>query len=299
MKEHFKETRFRAATLGVIEQANEIITEYMDDGYDLTLRQLYYQFVARDLIANSQAEYNKLGTIISNARMAGLTDWSAIKDRTRAMRKNSHWSSPIDIVSAVAKQFAVDTRANQDWYCEVWVEKEALAGVIERACDELDVPWFACRGYVSLTAMYEAGKRFKRAEDSGQNTIIFHLGDHDPSGIDMTRDIKDRLYTFGSDVEVERIALNMDQVDEYGPPPNPVKLTDSRCTEYMTNPLYNNQCWELDALDPHVIAELIQGFVSKYTDDGLRNKLIEEQDGHKEVLQAVADNWDRVVKYLN
>ena len=80
--EFFKATKFRASSLAIIDQANEIIDEYQADGYDLTLRQLYYQFVARNLIPNSQSEYNKLGTAINNGRLAGLIDWDAIKDRT-------------------------------------------------------------------------------------------------------------------------------------------------------------------------------------------------------------------------
>lgn len=294
--EFFKATNFRAVSLGIIKQANEIINEYQADGYDLTLRQLYYQFVARDIIPNNQSEYNKLGTIINNARLAGLTDWDAIKDRTRAMKSLSHWDDPADIIDSAARTFALDTREGQEVYVEVWVEKEALAGVIERACEEIDVPWFACRGYVSQTAMYEAAARFKEAEGS-QDSLIFHLGDHDPSGIDMTRDIQDRLEMFGCRVDVTRIALNMPQVKKYKPPPNPAKLTDSRCNGYIEK--YGSESWELDALDPHVLTALIQGKVEGCTDIAILEERRRDQRKHKKLLRAVSNRWADVVRFLN
>ncbi len=294
--EFFKATKFRAASLLIIDQANEIIDEYQADGYDLTLRQLYYQFVARDIFPNNQSEYNKLGTIINNARLAGLTDWDAIKDRTRAMKSLSHWDDPADIIDSAAHSFALDTRQDQEVYVEVWVEKEALAGVIERACEEIDVPWFACRGYVSQTAMYEAAARFKEAEGF-QDSVIYHLGDHDPSGIDMTRDIQDRLEMFGCRVDVVRIALNMPQVKKYKPPPNPAKLTDSRCNGYIKE--YGSESWELDALDPHVLTDLIQGKVEECTDVALMEQRRAEQREHKKLLATVSKRWNDVVIFLN
>lgn len=294
--EMFKDKNFRRSSMRVIIQANDIIEEYVKDGYDLTIRQLYYQFVARDLISNSQSEYKKLGSIINDARLACLIDWSDIKDRTRAMYENWHCTSPQAIMAATARDYAIDLRSDQDWYIEVWVEKEALAGIIEKACSDVDVPWFACRGYVSQTAMYEASKRFIAAEKDARETRIFHLGDHDPSGVDMTRDIQDRLNMFGSDVVVDRIALNMDQIDEYDPPPNPAKFTDSRCSGYVD--LFGDESWELDALDPPVLAKLIKHHVARYTDD---NKMIEresKQESQREILQKITINWDKVKDFL-
>lgn len=295
MKQRFKEFNFRSGTLEVIEQANEIIGEYQADGYDLTLRQLYYQFVARDIIPNSQKEYNKLGTVINNGRLAGLIDWDAIKDRTRAMDENSHWDNPESIIEACAESFALDTRRTQDTYIEAWVEKEALAGVVERACRKIDIPWFACRGYVSQTAMYEAAMRCRSRRQ--KHVVILHMGDHDPSGVDMTRDNNDRMEMFGVDLTVERIALNMDQVKEYNPPPNPAKLTDSRCTGYIDK--YGDESWELDALDPKTLNALICDAAKKHTDSTKRARLVNEQIVGMELLEQASCRWDEVVELLN
>ncbi len=234
--------KFRSATLGIIVKANDIIAEYQAQGFCLTLRQIYYQMITRDLFPeswidlvynakhglppgtkNTLKNYKRLGDILNDGRLAGLIDWEAIEDRTRALQSNPHWSSPGQIVRACARGFRFDLWSDQDHYCEVWIEKEALAGVIEGICTELDVPFFACKGYTSQSEMWVAAQRLIKKENAGKETIIFHLGDHDPSGIDMTRDITDRLELFESTVEVRRIALSMSQIDKYNPPPNPAK----------------------------------------------------------------------------
>ncbi|KKM89583.1 hypothetical protein LCGC14_1247190 [marine sediment metagenome] len=287
MKRSYKEFNFRQKTIDVIEQANSIIIEYADDGYDLTLRQLYYQFVARDLIPNKQSEYKKLGSVINDARLSGWIDWNSIVDRTRKQQSNSHWDSPADIIASAASGYGIDTRADQDDYLEVWVEKDALVGVIERACEPLDVGYLSCRGYVSQSAMWRAAMRFKR--NNADNKVLLHLGDHDPSGIDMTRDIQDRLDMFGANVSVERIALSMKQIKQHSPPPNPAKTTDSRYNSYRDE--YGDESWELDALDPRFITKLITKHIKEYTDEDKRDFLIEKQELDRAKLQEISDNW--------
>ncbi len=294
MKKCFKEFNFRAATLAVIEQANNIIRKYQDDGYDLTLRQLYYQFVARDLIPNNQSEYNKLGRVVSNGRLAGLIDWDAIKDRTRSMHQNYHEVNPEKAIQYTADCYAIDTRKTQDVYLEAWVEKEALVGVIERACREIDIPWFACKGFVSLSSLYEAARRCLRV--GGKEVVILHLGDHDPSGVDMTRDNRERMEMFGVNLTLRRIALNMDQVEQYNPPPNFAKLTDSRGSGYVEK--YGNKAWELDALDPPVLNSLIIDTAAEYTDEAKRDLLIEKQETEKGLLELASERWDDIVYLL-
>ena len=187
------EKRFNPSSLAIIEKANEIIEDYSAQGFDLTLRQIYYQFVARDLISNEQKEYKRLGSIISDGRLAGLISWEAIVDRTRHVRSNSHWSGPREIVEGCAAQFRLDGWEGQPNRVEVWIEKDALIGVIENVCRKLDVPFFSCRGYTSQSEMWGASQRLlEHSKVNGQNNIIIHLGDHDPSGIDMTRDLTEQ-----------------------------------------------------------------------------------------------------------
>ena len=297
MKEKFDDFNFKPETKRIIDSANKIIREYQMDGYSLTLRQLYYQFVARDIIENSQKSYNRLGDIISNARLNGDLDWAAIEDRTRSLEGNVHWDNPAEIIDYYSRVYKIDTRIDQPNYIEVWVEKEALAGVVERICRKLDINFFACRGYVSQTAMYEASKRFISNENLGKNNIILHLGDHDPSGIDMTRDIRERLNDcFGAYVEVKRIALNMEQIEEFAPPPNPAKLSDSRCDGYMKK--FGKMSWELDALDPNTLNELISSQVASYTDFDKKKALELKQQEGRNLLSSCSMSWDEVQKML-
>lgn len=191
------EKRFGAALLAVIDKANAIIAEYAAQGFSLTLRQLYYQFVSRDLLKNRLQEYKRLGDIVNDARLAGLIDWTAIEDRTRFLRDLSHWTDPEAIVKSAAASFRLARWDNQPTAVEVWIEKDALVGVIEPVCERLDVPFFSCRGYTSASEMWVAAQRFIRRDRArGQRTLVLHFGDHDPSGKDMSRDIADRIALF-------------------------------------------------------------------------------------------------------
>lgn len=264
----YEEKKFSKSSMQIIDAANAIIEEYQAQGYMLTLRQLYYQFVSRDLVPNTMQSYKRIGSIVNDGRMAGEIDWDAIEDRTRNVRKPSTWDSPSSIMRAVVSQFAIDRWDMQTYRPEVWIEKDALVGVISDVCEEFQVPYFACRGYNSQSEQWAAGQRFENYIDRGQVPIVLHLGDHDPSGIDMTRDNESRLSLFaGTEVEVRRLALNWDQVQHYNPPPNPAKLTDSRADGYIKN--FGGDSWELDALEPSVISELVR--------DAIKDLLIPEQ----------------------
>lgn len=171
---------FSSSSLEIIEVANRIIEEYQEDGYSLTLRQLYYQFVARDILPNSMQSYKRLGSIINDARLAGLVSWTAIEDRTRNLVSSPHWESPAEILRAAASQYKEDLWATQPYRPEVWIEKEALVGVVAGICEELRVPYFACRGYTSQSEAWAAAQRFKEYSENRQVPIVLHLGDHRP-----------------------------------------------------------------------------------------------------------------------
>ena len=282
--------RFRADTMTIIEQANSIIAEYTADGFDLTVRQLFYQFVARGLIANTEASYDKIKAVVNDARMAGLIDWNTIVDRTRNLQVNSHWNSPEDIIRAAANSYRVDKWENQPYRVEVWIEKEALAGVLEAVCPGLDISYFSCRGYVSQSEQWRAGMRLLGYQQAGQTPVVIHLGDHDPSGIDMTRDIADRLHIFGvTGPVVERIALNMPQVEEQQPPPNPAKTTDSRFAGYRSE--FGEESWELDALNPQYLTRIITEKVLSYRDEDLWQEAVDRETEERERLADLPALW--------
>jgi hypothetical protein len=312
MRRQYEEWTPRAGALDVLEKANAIITDYQAQGYDLTLRQLYYQFVSRGYLANTEQNYKRLGSIMDNARMAGLVDWSAIVDRTRTVKGNQHWSSPEQIIQAVGSSYRTDRWEGQHTRVEVWVEKEALAGIVGQVARELDVNYFACRGYVSSSAMYRAAQRIFWHMDDGANVVVVHLGDHDPSGIDMTRDNGDRLRlmvtenwrqdtgrsTFDMpEFTIRRVALNMDQVRTYDPPPNPAKMTDSRAADYVS--WYGGSSWELDALDPTVLADLIRSEVLSHRDEELyARRAAADEEVRADLQRLTAVGWGSVRDFL-
>jgi hypothetical protein len=295
--ETFVTKKFSAATLATIEKANEILAEYETQGLVLTLRQVFYQFVSRGLMPNKQTEYKRLGGIMSDARLAGLVDWSMMEDRTRYLRETTTWKDPANIVEAVAEQYKEDLWRTQDSRPEVWIEKDALVGVIEKPCRDLRIPFFACRGYASQSAQYEAGLRFRRHIRRGQRPVVFHFGDHDPSGMDMTRDNTDRLGMFSKRlIRVKRLALNFDQVEQYNPPPNPAKETDSRATNYIEQ--YGGESWELDALEPTVIGDLIRNAVTGLINQRKWDEAVYEETANRAALKAVSNRWDDVREFV-
>lgn len=288
---------FRDASLAQIDIANAIIAEYQRQGYDLTLRQLYYQMVARGHIENNMRSYKNFGNLLDDARLAGLVDWNAIVDRTRNVRSNSHWSEPGGVIHSAMASYRIDLWQNQKYRPEVWIEKDALVGVIAGACRDYDVPYFACRGYTSQSEMWAAAQRMLAQARAGQTPVILHLGDHDPSGIDMTRDITDRLRLFiGTEIEVNRLALNWNQVEQYSPPPNPAKLTDSRSDAYVAE--FGDSSWELDALDPATIGSLITDALGEFIDWHTWGEDGDRQKRDKALLRQASDRWHEVAYYL-
>lgn len=293
----YRPKKFNDDRLDKITKANAIIAEYREQGFELTLRQLYYQFVSRDFIANNQREYKNLGDIINDARLAGMVDWEAIVDRTRNLQTLPNWDDPSDIIEACAKQYRIDKWAQQQYRVECWIEKDALVGVIEGVCNDLDIDFFSCRGYTSQSEMWAAAMRLEKYRRKAQMPLILHLGDHDPSGKDMTRDITDRLSEFsGGEIEVKRLALNMSQVEEYNPPPNPAKITDSRADKYIEE--FGTESWELDALEPAVIAQLIRDAVEEVRDKKLWREAVAKEDKQKVQLQKVSDQWKDITEKL-
>lgn len=289
----YVDRRFSKQSMSIINIANAMLEEFANDGLIVTLRQLYYRFVSRDLIPNTEKSYKNLGGVINDARLAGRIDWNAIEDRARSLMQSAHWDSPSAIIDACARQYKVDKWIDQSTRVEVWVEKQALESVVGLAASPMDCAYFACKGYCSQSEMWRAAERFKAYARNGQRTVVIYLGDHDPSGLDMTRDVEERLNNvFGVDVSVERIALNMDQVEKFHPPPNPAKLSDSRATQYVKE--FGDESWELDALEPRVLRDLIVKAIGKHINMKKFKAKEKEEKDKRAVLSAISSRWDEV-----
>ncbi len=294
-KIQYKAINFRQSSLELIDFINQVVDEYAAQGFELTLRQAYYQLVARGYIPNNERSYKNIGSLINDGRLAGLIDWDSITDRTRNLRGNSHWNKPQEVIASARYSYNLNKWSGQKNYVEVWVEKDALVDIVGQACVPLDTPYFSCRGYTSQSEMWSAAQRFIRQRNR-EKRIIIHLGDHDPSGIDMTRDIQERLDLFGADVYVKRVALTMQQIQTYNPPPNPAKITDSRASKYIDQ--FGNESWELDALEPKVITDLIKNEVTAYRDDDIYKAVCCREQKEKNELQMIEKDYNMVVRFL-
>lgn len=294
----YEQRSFQKKSLERIQLINDICARYEAMGYDLTVRQVYYQLVTGNHIANNFQNYKTTAGLINDARLAGLIDWNYIVDRTRNLAGLGHWDSPADIIKSSYQSFRLNKWEDQPNYVEVWVEKDALSSVIQRVANELDVNYFACKGYVSQSEMRDAARRFDFQRNvGGKKCHLIHLGDHDPSGIHMTSDITDRLNTtFRSSVEVHRIALTMAQIEQYNPPENPAKETDSRFAAYAE--LYGDSSWELDALEVVVMHDIIEAEVLKLRDESLWEEMLSKEKHGKVALKMVTDHWGEVEDWL-
>lgn len=266
-------------------KVTKVCDEYHAQGYKLTLRQLYYQLVASDLIPNKQLEYKRLSKFLTQARMAGLVDWDIIEDRIRLPRREPHWDGIRDLMHNAIEGYRCDRWEDQDKFLEVWVEKDALSGVLYPICDEYHVSLMVNRGYSSATAMHDAALRLRRHEKS---CTILYLGDHDPSGEDMVRDVESRLRIFGCNARVKKIALTMDQIRKYNPPPNPAKMTDPRAQGYVNE--HGESSWELDALKPDVLHKLLHTEIKKIINMKKYNAVIEREKEEVEELREATEN---------
>ena len=288
MKEKFIERSFYSKNQQRLENISEIIDKYTAERYRLTSRQICYQLLTKNIIAGS--EFDSIEDLINNARLAGLIDWDAIEDRSREMIQNSHWDTPKDILLSCSHQFRIDKWAIQPNYVEVMVEKQALEGVLIPVCKELDIPFTANKGYASSSTLYEASKRYLARLNEGKALFVLYLGDHDPSGVDMTRDISKRLNMFirSTDaVYVDRIALNMDQITRFELPPNPAKMTDTRADDYIKK--FGTSSWELDAIEPKELVRLVTGKVLELRDEKLWNREVKREQQMIKELKKFAD----------
>lgn len=297
-----EEKKFKPETLRIMRKADQIATDYQRRGFNLSLRQLYYQFIAIDFFPNTEQSYNKLGRVVTDARMHGIMDWNHIEDRGRAAF-GVGWQGFLpdeksEIIRDSQYQYSIDLWEGQERRVEVWVEKQALEEVAQRAANSVRTGYFACKGYVSQSEMWGAGMRMRRSIRHGQEPLILHLGDHDPSGLDMTRDIQERLSTFaGFEVEVQRIALNMDQIEEFGPPPNPAKETDSRFAEYQET-YGTSSSWELDSVSPELLVELITKELQAELNVPLFNARMATEEAEREIFERFGDRYEELVRYM-
>lgn len=281
----YKDRRFSDEDLKLVRIADEVSTRYEEAGMRMTLRQLHYQLVTKNVYANTSKTYQLLKRLVRDGRMAGLISWTAIEDRVRNVVSPTTYDSPVNVLEAARDSYKRDLWTGQHFRPALWCEKDALAGILEPIAAKERVEFLACRGYASASALWEAGQRFAGNVAAGQRPVVIHLGDHDAWGINMTSDNRDRLATFaGVPVLVVRIALNMDQVERWKLPPNVAKESAGLGEKYVRD--HGESSWEVDALEPSVLRDLVVAAVGKYRDPAKWDAAVKRE---AEELQSLDD----------
>jgi len=283
--ETIRPKRFQSKMRKLLDAIKPIITEYEEKKITLTLRQLYYQLVARQVIANQLKNYQMLSRLLKDARYAGEVDWNIIADHHRSTGKPACFDDLQDGLSALCSQYRRNGWLEQMFYLEVQCEKDALYTVISPLTNNYGVALTINKGYTSATAIYNCAQRFKEAKERGKTCVLLYVGDHDPSGMNMSKDIRGRLAEMGAEVEVVRVALNFEQVKQFGLPPNPVKGKDTRSADYSQK--YGVECWEVDALKPEQLVAMIRGEIEQRFDENIHKSTEEKERQDKEQLQGI------------
>lgn len=292
MKESYIEPpRFHAASERLITTASEIASAQAAHGYKLTIRQLYYQLVACGAVENRDTSYDNLVALLTKARLAGVLDWDIMDDRSSGFVEQVRWNNGVDALYAAARNYHEDLWEGQEFRVFVVVEKEAIAGSLQRVCQDWDIPLLPARGYSSAIRLREFAKQ--RIMQASQTVVVLHLGDHDPIGIDMSRDLQERLTLFSREqvqIDFRRIALNMDQVDAQAPPPNPAKVTDSRYNAYRKQ--FGDKSWELEALSPAYLHKLVTDQVESLLDFNIWNQKCLQVEKTRMDIETVASAYE-------
>jgi len=285
------EQRWQARTLELILKIQTIVDNYMDQGIRLTNRQLYYQLVGKAYIPNAIEIYKRISTLMTDMRYAGLLDWSAIEDRGRVPTKHSEWKNVSSLIASAVYSYRLPRWEGQKYYLELYCEKQAMESILKPIADMFHIYFGYNKGYSSASTMYDLAQRIGKQINNGKQVVILYLGDHDPSGLDMIRDVNDRVYEFlikGENYteplfEISQIALNKQQINKYNPPPNPAKVKDPRAGDYIAE--HGAVSWELDSLTPETLIELTTENIHKYLDTDKYDAVVKKEEKQIKALE--------------
>jgi len=275
----------QAKTVKRLQTAIEVLGEH----HPMTVRQVYYQLVSRQVVKNERTQYQAISNLLVEARKSGEIPWEWIEDRLRRPRSVSMWSDLSDFAETVRHAYRRDVWASQPGYVEVWLEKDALSGIFEDTLERYGVTLNVGRGFDGWDSIRNAGDRY--IEHDG--ATILYFGDFDPSGEDMVRSLRARLdeyleiadEPFGEgipDVEIVKCALTAFDIACYNLPADFAKKTDSRAAKFIAE--HGDVSVELDALPVDVLRECLTNEVEKRLDLKALAKVRETESAEVEKL---------------
>ena len=260
-------------TQRIIEVAIEVLSEHSP----MTVRQVYYQLVSRQVIENNRGQYQAVSKALVAARKEGLIPWSRIEDRLRRPRRVSMWNGLKHFADTACAAYRRIVWADQPEYIEVWLEKDALSGIFEEALRPYGVTLNVGRGFDGWDSIHNAAGRL-----SDYDTILY-FGDFDPSGEDMVRSLRVRLAFFDTEPEIIKCALTADDIRRYGLPTDFAKKTDTRSAAFIAK--HGDVSVELDALPMDVLRERLVSEVEARMDLEALAETKAEEDAERERLR--------------
>jgi len=251
------------SSLKLIEAARKILEE----NSPMTLRQVYYQLVSRQVIKNAESQYKRLSRVLVDARKHRMIPWEWVEDRLRMPRHVPMWTNMNSFVQTVKVSFRLDIWRSQPVYVEVWCEKDALSGIFEEILWEYGVTLNVGRGYDGWSSVRNAALRFEQVDCP---IIVLYFGDFDPSGVNMPRSLAERLAFFNSKPELIICALTAEDINRYDLPPAPAKRSDTRAAAFIAE--HGDVSVELDALPVDVLRDRIKTEIESRLDLEALNK---------------------------
>jgi hypothetical protein len=266
-----------------MEERAEALVEIVARSEPCTVRQVFYQATVRGIVEKSEAGYGKVQRQLVDLRRAGRIPYESIAENTRWQRKPITFDSPTEALERTAATYRRAVWSELDTYLEVWLEKDALAGVLLPVTSRYDAPLMVSRGHASLSYLHEAASYI---EQLGKAVAILRFGDHDPSGRDAADKIEatQREFAPGIELAFHRCAVTPEQIEEWRLPTRPTKATDSRARTWT-----GGDSVELDAIDPNDLRELCQGWLEAFIPDDWLDDLRVAERSERAFLRHWAD----------
>ena len=272
----------RRRTKADMAKIREAIIRVVEAEHPMNVRSVFYQLSSRlKLINKTEAEYSQtVGRLLIELRLNGTIPFNHIADNTRWVRKPTTYDSYAEALQDTARFYRQSVWTNQKHYCEVWLEKEGLASVLYPVTSLYDVPLMATKGYSSISFLHSAAETI---EAQRKPAFLYYLGDYDPSGLDITKNVERRLREFAPQAEIhfERIAVTPQQIEQWELPTRPTKASDTRARGFQGNSV------EVDAIPPTQLRELVQAAIEQHinADQLAMIKVIEEEG--RNTLKAI------------
>jgi len=260
---------------------NSAIVQVLEEIQPATVRQCYYQLVSRGKIAKTEQEYKTVVRLLGNLRREGFVPFDWIADNTRWMRKPDSYRGIGHLLRDTAALYRRDLWQNQSEYVEIWLEKDALSGVLYDVTAEYDVPLMVTRGYPSLTFLHASAESIA-AEDKPAH--LYYFGDFDPSGLDIPRKVEATIREFAptANIEFERVAVTEAQIRHMALPTRPTKKTDSRSKDF------GDESVEVDAIPPATLRAMVEKRITSHIDQKALSVLRASEQSEREWLGKLA-----------